>query len=265
MDSSTEARESSCNPREPPQPAAGPSIGRPLKEEKTETYYPDDSKRCPQPSSEELASFGIKIRDFTYESKLPPIRPYKRLRPDPLQIQRQPDPRTWHGLAGVGINGEPSQGPSRGDDGLARQRGFTDLDDYEFSKSQQSHYSPSSQAPLEYITSQESEPFIETPIVTPNGSLQWKDTSHMPTAELDVLARMSVSDILGPKPLLGKRPYQSSDALPRLYSPDPEPSTTQLASETKGPTRPTKKQRISPPESPSPLKRGNAAFRRGRP
>lgn len=44
----------------------------------------------PQPSPEYLASLGIKVRDFAYESTLPPIVPVLRV---PRQVQPEPLPR----------------------------------------------------------------------------------------------------------------------------------------------------------------------------
>lgn len=46
-----------------------------------------------QPSPEYLASLGIKVRDFAYESKLPPIIPVPRI---PRQVQPEPLPKTQY-------------------------------------------------------------------------------------------------------------------------------------------------------------------------
>ncbi|KAF9076997.1 hypothetical protein BDP27DRAFT_1312950 [Rhodocollybia butyracea] len=229
-------------------PVAGPSTPRrPLQEEKTEPYYPDDTRKAPQPTPEELSAFRIKIRDFAYEAnKYPPIKPYKRpvvlSPPDPFQIQQQPDPQTWKGLA-----------VENGSSFIIRQRVFYDLEGLE--ESQQSNSSPShsqSQPPLDYGDSQESEPFIETPVVTPNGSLLWKDQSHIPIDQLDVAARMSASEITESKPFdsdpfAPPKHHAAELTLPRLYAPSTRPIF-------ESPSRPAKRQRILPPDSPSPPK-----------
>ena len=46
-----------------------------------------------QPSPEYLASLGIKVRDFAYESTLPPIIPVPRI---PRQVQPEPLPRKYN-------------------------------------------------------------------------------------------------------------------------------------------------------------------------
>ncbi|KAJ3732878.1 hypothetical protein DFJ43DRAFT_1038998 [Lentinula guzmanii] len=276
-------------PQQPNQSAAvtattaSSSTARPLKEEKTEPYYPDDSRKAPAPSPEELAQFGVKIRDFGYESKLPPIRPYK---PPPFQpplIQKQPTPlsqRLWlarlaagNGVSSAGDGASLSTagaGSERSMGGLVRQRVVQDLQEPEQSQQStySSQYSGGSQSlpPLEYITSQESEPYIETPIVTPNGSLHWRNTSHIPIDMLDVSARISAEDLVEPKrslssnsdPLASPPPSTAELTLPSLHSPIPGSSRTRLASEAAvepEPSRPLKRQRVMPPESPSPPSR----------
>ncbi|KAE9409967.1 hypothetical protein BT96DRAFT_462311 [Gymnopus androsaceus JB14] len=131
-------------------------------------------------------------------------------------------------------------------------------------ESQRSSYSSpaysQSQPPLLYMDSQsqDSEPFIETPIVTPNGSLQWKDTSHIPIPELDALSRLSASGIPEAKRLPAWPGSEAELTLPQLSSPPPP---VRLASQAlPGASRPTKRQRLTPPESPSPLTRGAPAF-----
>ncbi|KAJ3797296.1 hypothetical protein GGU11DRAFT_756864 [Lentinula aff. detonsa] len=154
--------------------------------------------------------------------------------------------------------------------GLVRQRVVQDLQEPEQSQQStySSQYSDGSQSlpPLEYITSQESEPYIETPIVTPNGSLHWKNTSHIPIDMLDVSARISAEDLVEPKrslssnsdPLASPPPSTAELTLPSLHSPIPGSSRTRLASEAAvepEPSRPLKRQRVMPPESPSPPSR----------
>ncbi|KAJ3738603.1 hypothetical protein DFH05DRAFT_1597920 [Lentinula detonsa] len=262
---------------------ASSSTARPLKEEKSEPYYHDDSRKAPGPTPEELAQFGVKIRDFGYESKLPPIRPYK---PPPFQpplIQKQPTPlshKLWldrlaagNGVSNVGDGASISTagaGLSRGLGGLVRQRVVQDLQDPEQSQQStySSQYSDGSQSlpPLEYITSQESEPYIKTPVVTPNGSLHWKDTSHLSIDMLDLHAQISAEDLVGPKrslssnsdPLASPPPSTAELTLPSLHSLIPGSPRTRLASEVAvehEPSRPLKRQRVVSPDSPSPPSR----------
>ncbi|KAJ3766980.1 hypothetical protein FB446DRAFT_822913 [Lentinula raphanica] len=271
--------------------AARSSTTRPLKEEKTEPYYPDDSRKAPGPSLGELAQFGVKVRDFAYESKLPPVRPYVRPKSPPPQLpfpqQRQPTPpshRLWLAkLAAVrgggGLGGDigdeglfgittPDVGSSMSLSGLTRQRVVQGFDELE--QSQQSNYSSSSHShslpPLEYITSRESEPYIDTPVVTPNGSLQWKDINRIPINQLDDAARISAIDVAEPKPLPGRslssksnllaspEPSAAELTLPSLHSPIPTTRTASEAADSDS-SRPAKRRRVTPPESPSPAQR----------
>ncbi|KAF5393131.1 hypothetical protein D9757_001309 [Collybiopsis confluens] len=242
--------------------AASTSMANPLKEELTEPYYPDDAKHAPQPTAEELAALGIKVRDFAYESKIPPLKPFVRKLPDPNRIQMQPDPNTWTGLVGGSVSGRVSSSGKPLErlvtDGLVRQRVFNGLDELE--ESQQGNLSSpahsQSQPPLEYITSQESDE-IQTPFVTPNGSLQWRDTSDIPIDDLDNSSPLSAADIPDAKPLPAR-------ALPFLSSPQPSlaeltlpnlssPSNARLASQAfEPPSRFVKRMRTTLPESPSP-------------
>ncbi|PFH51295.1 hypothetical protein AMATHDRAFT_85206, partial [Amanita thiersii Skay4041] len=145
----------------------------------------DDGSEPPssqQPDAQWLASLGIKVRDFAYESTLPPIAPVYYL---PRQIQ--PDPRALRSdLQGPSTNGDlikrqverkPTEPLLSG---LTRQRGFSNIHEYyqdDIPSSQSSYNSQQlqlSQPPIEY--SQDSEGCINTPVVTPNGSLQWQTT-----------------------------------------------------------------------------------------
>ncbi|KAJ3711079.1 hypothetical protein DFJ43DRAFT_1169255 [Lentinula guzmanii] len=245
---------------------ASSSTARPLKEEKSEPYYHDDSRKAPGPTPEELAQFGCQNPGFR-----PPL------------IQKQPTPlshKLWldrlaagNGVSNVGDGASISTagaGLSRGLGGLVRQRVVQDLQDPEQSQQStySSQYSGGSQSlpPLEYITSQESEPYIETPVVTPNGSLHWKDTSHLPIDMLDLHAQISAEDLVGPKrslssnsdPLASPPPSTAELTLPSLHSLIPGSPRTRLASEVAvehEPSRPLKRQRVVSPDSPSPPSR----------
>ncbi|KAF9041699.1 hypothetical protein BDP27DRAFT_1435074 [Rhodocollybia butyracea] len=223
---------------------------RPLQEEKTEPYYPDDTRKAPQPTPEELSAFHIKIRDFAYEpNKYPPIKPYQKYDPD--RIQRQPDPRTWKGFAG-------DKGLIAGEDGESlalRQKGFYNYEGLEESQQSSSSSSAYSQPvpPLDYGDSQDSEPYIETPMVTPNGSLQWKDQGHIPIDLLDAASQLEIATEAS-KRLQSGSPSRSPEefTLPRLYSPGRERTiTTAISTTAAEPSRPMKRRRISLPQDPS--------------
>ncbi|KAF9498606.1 hypothetical protein BDN71DRAFT_343541 [Pleurotus eryngii] len=148
------------------------------------------AQKLDQPTPEQLAKLGIKVRDFAYESTLPPIRAYV-----PRQIQPSRLPTDLDDIGG------PSE--QRSQQRIippyprhVRQPAYADLRALNVeaslglvSSSQQSDYSApsSSQPPLSYYESQASEPYIRTPTVTPNGSLQWniEDTSAVPASQLE--------------------------------------------------------------------------------
>ena len=153
-----------------------------------------------QPSVAMLASLGIKVRDFAYESKLPPIQPIYR---HPRQIQpavvRTTLKRQWAESGEDDIFSQSSSQPETSQKKLERTstepaippHDSTDIDDYEYDSlhtdSQQPNNCPGSQMPPSIFESQESEPYVDTPLVTPKGSLQWPvaDTSDIPESQLD--------------------------------------------------------------------------------
>lgn len=190
----------------------------------------------------DLARYRVKVRDFAYESSLPPIAPYVRKMRAPLQVQAGPrllkrarqeydreyddpfraGPSQMRAVSsGTGISrpgakrskplGREVTEPVEGSQPLMRERGFEDLTEYEAASQSQSQsqptiesissrphprtpislpplytnaqsqntwnpdYSSPSQQPPHFAYSQESEPYIDTPLVTPNGSLQWPE------------------------------------------------------------------------------------------
>ncbi|KAJ4479274.1 hypothetical protein J3R30DRAFT_3404082 [Lentinula aciculospora] len=135
------------------------NTNNPLTEQKTEIYYADDDRRDAGPSVEELARFGVKVRDFGFERWKGKGVGWKGK--EIVLIERQ----FWGNRngSGVGGNGERSQGLHR------RQKVFRDLEELEQSVTQ----------PLS--SESELEGYIETPTVTPNGSLHWKDATFIPT------------------------------------------------------------------------------------
>ena len=147
---------------------------------------------------------GIKVRDFAYESKLPPIQPIYR---HPRQIQpavvRTTLKRQWAESGEDDYFSQSSSQPETSQKKLERTStepailptlDSTDIDDYEYDSlytdsQEPNNYPGSQQLPLSIFESQESEPYVDTPLVTPKGSLQWPvaDTSNLniPTSQLD--------------------------------------------------------------------------------
>jgi hypothetical protein len=200
-----------------------------------------------QPSLALLASFGIKVRDFAYESTLPPIasiprvprqvlpgpRPLKRARKDYDGSEDEPSPQPPRSQGGRSVSDsrytdaprksrplerkstEPASDPSIALS--ARARAYTDLSGYDPLENmtlplrtlsiQVSTLPPPSQLndppdqPSSPSGSQETEPYIHTPSVTPNGSLQWALPSCPPNDdELPVPDDSSPSPRIDPPP-----------------------------------------------------------------
>jgi hypothetical protein len=177
-----------------------------------------------QPDAATLAMLGIKVRDFAYESTLPPVKPVHLL---PRQIQ--PGLRTLKRIRDGEVEdvfSQPTAGSAEEGEGSSskksklertmtepvletgipptRARGFANLEEYDpatdsqlIINSQQSDLGASQPPPLVF-ESQESEPYIDTPFVTPNGSLQWPvaNRSAIPASQLD-----TASQEAGPEPL----------------------------------------------------------------
>lgn len=156
-----------------------------------------------------MAKLGIKVRDFAYESTLPKVRTIHTH----VQVQPGPMKRT----RGEGEAKESSSSSKKAKlermitepdiqsiNPPVRARGFANLDDYEPEtesqligvSSQQSDW-PSSQPPPTYFDSQDSEPHIDTPLVTPNGSLQWRvlNNSSVPASQLDAALQNTLPEL----------------------------------------------------------------------
>ena len=146
---------------------------------------------------------GIKVRDFAYESKLPPIQPIYR---HPRQIQpavvRTTLKRQWAESGEDDYFSQSSSQPETSQKKLERTStepaippalDSTAIDDYyeydslHTDSQQANNYPGSQQMPLPIFESQESEPYVDTPLVTPKGSLQMPvaDTSNIPASQLD--------------------------------------------------------------------------------
>ena len=190
-----------------------------------------------QPSPAFLAECGVKVRDFAYESTLTPIKPVLRVPrqivqgraslkrstrdgEDQMQGAKRPRPLEREDT-------EPAV-----DELSQRSGGYADLRNMEWpstiplgyfssrpaakpppvqcptndafmrlksgmSSQSQSQSQPQSQLPL-YIVSQDPQPYIDTPHVTPNGSLQWPvpDDSSITTLQLDTNLLPREPDIL---------------------------------------------------------------------
>lgn len=226
------------------------------------------SRASVQPTTTDLASLGVKVRDFAYESTLPPVRPVY-LHPRQIQpgIESLKRPRVEGEEDDLNVQGEIGRDPKKtkvirtltepvldetSNSLPTRARGFTDINDYdpedEFLgySSQQAGYASTSQSqpPPQYFESQESEPYVDTPLVTPNGSLHWKvtETSNIPTSQMDTESQAIVPEVLS----------YSQLGFPQDDSMDPsqqEETRTNLSSPLSEIPSP------SPMTSPSPLQR----------
>lgn len=139
-----------------------------------------------QPSVEELNRLGIKVRDFAYEQTLPPVLPYRR-----VPIQSQPDPYENSKRARQDESIFFSQGSSqRGglwdpydqskvkrqktEPALPEEQEPPDIQRTRQLLSQLSSHIPDSQLTNPGI-SQDTTGWVDTPLVTPNGSLQLQE------------------------------------------------------------------------------------------
>lgn len=213
---------SSPHPSSTPQPltSTSPIVGSTAKASSTRAQV----RESQQPDAAKLASYGIKVRDFAYESTLPPVkpvhllprqiqpglRPFKRIRADDVEDVFS-QPTAGNAAEGEGNSSKKSKLERTVTEPVlrlgippTRERGFVNLDDYDpasdsqlIVNSQQSD-SAASQAPALYFESQESEPYIDTPFVTPNGSLQWPvaDNSAIPPSQLDMTSQEAILEPL---------------------------------------------------------------------
>jgi hypothetical protein len=197
-----------------------------------------------QPSVATLASLGIKVRDFAYESKLPPIPPIYR---HPRQIQpavvRTTLKRQW-AESGEDNYFQSSSQPETSQKKLERTStepaipDSTDIDDYEYDtlhtdSQQPNNYPESQQMPLSIFESQESEPYVDTPLVTPKGSLQWPVAASQFDAESQSTALEPASHDI-PKlpnpssPLASALSLASIDDSPKTINSSPPRPTSDL-------------------------------------
>ncbi|KAG7449480.1 uncharacterized protein BT62DRAFT_686448 [Guyanagaster necrorhizus] len=154
----------------------------------------------PQPQPEDLAKLGIKVRDFAYESKLPPIPPFRR---KPLQQGLLKSPKRLRRFGQEDVDDEDVFSV---DKRPRLQRVDTEPVIEEPVSQRIAAYSDITRLPPLLLPpsrasvndSQESEPYIDTPLVTPNGSLNWrvKDTSSIPASQLDTVSQATVPDLI---------------------------------------------------------------------
>ncbi|KAJ7639054.1 hypothetical protein FB45DRAFT_904601 [Roridomyces roridus] len=236
-------------------------------EPETAAHSQSDDLPSDQPAVADLAALGIKVRDFAYESRLPPVRPF-RVRPLPVRQQvqpgasisqpassRRPLKRTrpdgtevedlgYGFVMGVARAGPPPRKLQRTETGLgssqmsaaeeAELRAACDAFGSQpqgYSQQSQGYYSHESSQANSQETDIEPLPFIKTPFITPNGSLQWHDEDERPRptspplvptepASLDTSTARVTSHLRSPPPPL----QLDLEATPP--SPRPLPFTT---------------------------------------
>jgi hypothetical protein len=236
------------------------------------------SAQSTQPLPSTLALYGIKVRDFAYESTLPPVatvpRVPRQVQPGPRLLKRTRtdcdesddeslvkrshlQPRS--NVSNVGgettkkmklLERKLTEPADDVDDPPAtRIRGFGNLSLHDLvtdfpshsgapagpsqmTDSQLSDFSPASksQPPLQF-DSQESELYIDTPLVTPNGTLQWQPKDAVPLGSHlqdpgpgPVIVSFSESDLL-PKVALEDDVLGPSTSAPCVLSPHSHAST----------------------------------------
>ena len=194
-----------------------------------------------------LASLGIKVRDYAYESKLPPIPPVYR---HPRQIQpavvRTTLKRQGTESGEDDFFSQSSSQPETSQKRLERTSTepvilpgpeLTDIDDYEYDgglhiDSQQPDVHPESQQmPSSIFESQKSEPYVDTPLVTPKGSLQWPapDTSDIPTSQLDIESQTMAPELASNLPLSFSQISDTSSSTKRSVTPTASPLASALS------------------------------------
>ncbi|KAL0949258.1 hypothetical protein HGRIS_009336 [Hohenbuehelia grisea] len=182
------------------------------------------------PSAEELERLGIKVRDFAYESTLPPIAPW---------VHRQILPSVGPRRENTEPDIEQSQSQSLDDDDE-----LSDVSPNEFSRItswtsrlgkrprpsiQPSHFAtpPQKQPSLGHFDESQESAYIRTPIVTPNGSLQWHDAdiaSAGPASQLDGASQIPEPEVMSYSQL-GFAPPDESPRRHGTPSPRREPSS----------------------------------------
>ncbi|KAJ7284130.1 hypothetical protein C8J57DRAFT_754172 [Mycena rebaudengoi] len=295
-------------------------------------------KHDEHPSREALVALGIRVRDFAYESTLPPIPPFRRQQIQPgaetQQVQPGGEPRKRdrvvfdggepdaddpfvakkprRGLGrtpteavlevdtDTGSGSRPSVASSRLRRTQEQEPGYDDLRRANVRKAvdvllggsqptdasqSQGYWQEYSQSQSQQYSQDDDEPLIATPLVTPNGSLQWGDDgppvvrAHTPaidtttgpeqrptTPTLSTTSALTrtLSSLSSP---LSEPPSSLIFPPPAITSSLPAASTSTSASipASPGPARTTRYQlrkrppTATPPTSPTPPKRAAAA------
>ncbi|KAG6880152.1 hypothetical protein C0992_004604 [Termitomyces sp. T32_za158] len=153
-----------------------------------------------------LAELGIKVRDFAYESKLPPVQPYRvrQIQPGLRSLKRNRDGEVVDVLQD---NIETAEGSLSRRSKLKREG--TEADITQPRRPQNFGYSVNirdfhtkcssssqslSQFQPEKFLQPSPDPYDVTPTVTPNGSLIWPDTvtsTDIPAFQLDTESQAS--------------------------------------------------------------------------
>ncbi|KAJ7284115.1 hypothetical protein C8J57DRAFT_1710371 [Mycena rebaudengoi] len=251
-------------------------------------------KHDEHPSREALVALGIRVRDFAYESTLPPIPPFRRQQIQPgaetQQVQPGGEPRKRDRVVFDGgepdaddPGSRPSVASSRlrriqeqepGYDGLRRANVRKAVDvllggsqPTDASQSQ-GYWQEYSQSQSQQYSQDDDGPLIATPLVTPNGSLQWGDDGPprptIPTLATTSALTRTLSSLSSP---LSEPPSSLIFPPPAITSSFPAASTSTSASipASPGPARTTRYQlrkrppTVTPPTSPTPPKRAAAA------
>lgn len=257
-------------------------------------YTPSSSQtRDPdQPTLDDLSSLGVKVRDFAYESTLPPVQPYrryprqdqpesgslKRSREDAHQTSEEQNDAGPSDLLKKAKLGRTSTEPTverghhvrRGQyhptsfllqqaqsiapqsQSQESQLSFSSLFPDSQSQNPESQFE-SQTGPPPSLQSQGSDTWLATPLVTPNGSLQWLKARNETDVHRDEGNGNDVPPSPSPQP---SPPSIAADRItPRSQSPAQSASLTPQTPPPDPPTTPTPRYnfRSRPPLPPPPI------------
>ncbi|KAH0587849.1 hypothetical protein H2248_006604 [Termitomyces sp. 'cryptogamus'] len=267
-------------PQPLPPSTPSPLLVPPIPFSKPPSTAPVDIDPQSQAHADLLAELGIKVRDFAYESKLPPVQPYRvrQIQPGPRPLKRS----RKDGEEDVSTAIETAEGSLSRKSKLKREDTEPDVTQHQprrprtlgfFNVRCDPDANPSQSQPAEYsqlnnfsqsqpLDSQDSDPYVVTPTVTPNGSLQWPDAtiSEIPASQLDTVSQandpelftysqlgMSEAEteypdttgtgLVGILTPMSSLSSLASDVLPRFSNPfDSQPSNTYSRSSTASPS-----------------------------
>lgn len=173
--------------------------------------------------AEVLAELGIKVRDFAYESKLPPVQPYRVRQVQPGLRPLKRTRRDGGEVDDVSQDTEAAEGDSPRRSKLRRTESeitrpqtfgfFLSFNDRHpkyiaLCQSQSQSQPAADSSESQPLDSQNLDPYDVTPTVTPNGSLIWPDvvtSTDIPALQLDTEPQANDSVLLaysqpGPEP-----------------------------------------------------------------